>query len=381
MKSIPYGKQFIDSKDISAVSNALKNDLITTGKLTLKFEHNLNKYLKCKYTSVCNSGTSAIFLSFLAIGIKKNDKIIMPAVNFVSSYNLAKSLGAQVFLADVDNRTGQMTPENVDACCKKFNLKKVKALIIMYNGGNPVNANKFIKFKKKLNCFIIEDACHALGAEYKDKKKNFKIGSCKHCDISTFSLHPLKTITTGEGGIVTTNSKLLDNKIKMFRSIGIKRTKNKHWKYDVILSGFNFRMNEFQCSLGISQLKKIKLFLKKRSEITDLYNKKLKNVSQLNLPENVASYKSASHLYIVNLKKPNYQTKENLLKFMKKNGILIQFHYIPIYKFKNFKGKYISKNSEIYFKSAFSLPIFYELTRKKQIYVIKKIKSFFGLNE
>ena len=142
MKSIPYGKQFIDSKDISAVSNALKNDLITTGKLTLKFENNLNKYLKCKYTSVCNSGTSAIFLSFLAIGIKKNDKIIMPAVNFVSSYNLAKSLGAQVFLADVDNRTGQMTPENVDACCKKFNLKKVKALIIMYNGGNPINANK-----------------------------------------------------------------------------------------------------------------------------------------------------------------------------------------------------------------------------------------------
>ena len=239
MKLIPYGAQYVDKEDILAVKKVLKEDKITTGVQVERFERKLNNFLGVKFSSVCNSGTSALFLALKSIGIKKDDIIIMPSITFVASYNVAKYLGARVFLADIDKLTGQMLPDNVLKCCKHFKIKKIKALILMYNGGYPLNAGNFLKLKKQLGCYIIEDACHALGAEYKFQNKFFKIGSCKHCDISTFSLHPIKSITTGEGGIVTTNSNKLNNKIKLLRSHGILRNKNKHWKYNVIYHGLN----------------------------------------------------------------------------------------------------------------------------------------------
>ena len=174
-EKIPYGNHYIDDGDIKSVSRALRNKKITTGIEVSRFELKIKKYLKCKYSLVCNSGTSAIFLAMQSIGLKKDDNIIMPSINFIASYNVAKIFGANVFLADVDKYTGQMTPNDVENCYKKFSLKKVKALILMYNGGYPQNADKFRIFKKKFKCFIIEDACHALGASYKHNKKYFKI--------------------------------------------------------------------------------------------------------------------------------------------------------------------------------------------------------------
>ena len=374
---IPYGRQFISEEDIKNVSKILRRDIITSGNEIPKFEDKIQKYLKCKYSTVCNSGTSALFLSLLSIGVKKNDVVIMPSINFVASYNVSKILGAKIYLADVNKFNGQMSPDDVINICQKFKIKKVKALIVMYNGGYPLNSEKFYELKKKYKCYIIEDACHALGAEYKFKKSFFKIGSCKHSDISTFSLHPLKTITSGEGGIVTTNSKILDDKIKKFRSLGIKRSKEKHWDYDVELTGFNFRLTDFQCSLGLNQLKKIKRFLKKRKQIVKKYNLELKKLEQITTPEVYESYYSSNHLYLINLKKYNMKTKENFIKYMKKNRILTQQHYKPVYKFKNFSGKYISRNAEIYYKSTISLPIFYQLSSKEQNYIISKVNSFF----
>ena len=146
---ITYGRQFIDKKDLLAVQQSLKNEKITTGALVEKFEKKINQFLKCKYSVSCNSGTSALFLAFKAIDLKKNDKVIMPSINFVSSYNIAKLFDAQIFLADVDKSSGQMTPNDVEDCCKKFKLKNVKALVVMYNGGYPQNADKFYKLKKK----------------------------------------------------------------------------------------------------------------------------------------------------------------------------------------------------------------------------------------
>jgi len=377
MKNIPYGKQFIDSKDIKSVSRALRSRIITTGKIVDKFENALSKYLNAKYVSVCNSGTSALCLAMLSIGLKKNDKIIMPAMTFVASYNIAKILGAKVFLADVDKNTGQMTPEDVLKCCKKFNLKKIKAIILMYNGGYPENAQNFTKLKKKLKCLIIEDACHALGAQYKSNKKNYKVGSCNNADISTFSLHPLKTITTGEGGIVTTNVKKIDEKIKKFRSQGILRDKKNHWKYDVLYTGFNFRLNDFQCALGISQLKKIKLFLSYRKKIALKYDKELKMINEISLPTYSKENTPAYHLYLINIKNFDNKKKNLFINFMKSKNIILQYHYIPIYKFKIFNDKYIGKNTEKYYKEAVSLPIYYGLKNREQNYIISSIKFFF----
>ena len=174
VKFIPYGKQFIDKTDKNLVFASLSNDLITTGPFVEKFENQLKKYLKSKYSYVCSSGTAAIHLAMMSINLKKDDIILMPAINFIASYNIAKVMQLKVYLVDVDERTGQITPEKVLECIKKNKIKKIKALIVMYHGGYPENPKKFYDIKKKYNFFIIEDACHAFGAEYKHMNKLFK---------------------------------------------------------------------------------------------------------------------------------------------------------------------------------------------------------------
>lgn len=379
-KITPYGKHFIDSKDVNEVSKSLKLDAITNGKNIEIFEKKLSKYTGSKFVSVCNSGTSSILLAFMSIELKKNDVIIMPSINFIAAYNMAKFLGAKIYLADVDKNTGQMSPQNVLDCCKKFKIKKVKAVIPMYLGGYPQNAQNFIKLKKKLKCYIIEDACHALGASYKYKNKNYKIGSCKHSDISTFSLHPLKTITTGEGGVVCTNNKNLDKKIKLLRSHGLIRDHKKHWVYNSQFFGFNFRINDFQCALGISQLKKIRKFIIERKKIYSFYKLKFNKFDFLDLPKYDLNNSSSYHLCLINIKKFNIKKKDAFIKYMAKKKIMVQYHYIPIYKFDLFKEKYIGKNSELFYKSSVSIPIYYGLSKKKQNYIIQKIKYFFIKN-
>ena len=376
MKFIPYGGHDISNSDVKSVISALKENIITSGSKVREFESKINKYLDCKYSVACNSGTSALFLAMQALGIKKDDNIIMPSITFIASYNVSKLFNAKIFLADVDRYTGQMKPQNVEECCKKFNIKNIKAIVTMYNGGFPENASMFYKLKKKYNCFIIEDACHALGAYYKINNKTFKIGSCKHSDISTFSLHPLKTITTAEGGIVTTNSKKIANKLQVLRSLGITR-KKKHWEYDIKNIGLNFRLNELQSALGISQLKRIDTFINKRKKIYNKYRKELNNISEIKMPEYSKSNFSSYHLFLITIKKENYKFKEKFIKFMLKNKIIVQYHYIPIYKFSVFKGKYIGYNAERYYKSTISLPIYFQLSKTNQIKIIELIKSFF----
>jgi dTDP-4-amino-4,6-dideoxygalactose transaminase len=380
MKLIPYGRHNIDTSDVRSIHKVLRNDIITGGSKVNEFEKKISLYLKCKYSVACNSGTSALFLAMQSIGLKKNDIVIMPSINFIASYNIAKLFNAKIYLADVDSHTGQMTPKNIEECCAKYNIRKVKALIVMYNGGFPENAQNFYRFKKKLNCFLIEDACHALGAAYKFKNNYHKIGSCKHADISTFSLHPLKTITTAEGGIITTNSKKIFKKLKILRSLGIERKKNKHWEYDVKSISLNFRLNEIQSALGISQLKKIKLFISKRKKIYNIYNKELKNVSGLSMPKYSKNYFPSFHLCLAILEKNSLRFKEKFIKFMLKKNIVIQYHYIPIYKFNIFNEKYIGKNAEKYFINAISLPVYYKLGQKQQHQIISHIKSFFLKN-
>ena len=377
MSFIPYGRQSISKSDLAEVSKALKNDKITTGKIVVQFEKKLKKYLNCKYVTTCNSGTSALFLALLSIEIKKDDVIIMPSINFIASYNVAKHLNAKVYLADVNKHTGQITPKSIQDICKKFKIKKIKAIIVMYNGGLPLYADEYIKLKKKYKSYIIEDACHAFGSYYIQKNKKIMIGSCKHCDISTFSLHPLKTITTGEGGIVTTNNKGIFEKINKFRSLGIVKNKNNHWNYDVILKGFNFRLNDFQSALGLSQLRRVNSFLKKRKLVSKTYDKYLKNIEDIYLPLNSNKYFSSNHLYLINLKKKNISKKNAFLRYMIKNNVMVQYHYIPIFNFKIFHGKYIGNQANEYYKSALSLPIYVDLKYKEQLRVIKLIRKFF----
>lgn len=379
MEIIPYGKQFIDQNDKKLVIKSLSENLITTGPYVEKFEKEIKKYLRSNFSFVCNSGTAAIHLSMLALDLKKGDTILMPAINFISSYNMAKTLQLKIFLVDVDKETGQMTPDHVTDCIKKNKLKNIKALIVMYHGGYPENSKKFYDIKKKFNFNIIEDACHALGAEYKEKTNFYKIGSCKHSDICTFSLHPLKTITSGEGGVISTNNFEIARKIKLFRSHGIVRQKKKYWKYDVFEHGFNYRLSDLNCALALTQLKKINSFLKKRKLIYKKYCKELNNFNpNLKLPLYSKSIKSSYHLFLININFKNFKkNKDHFLEYLNKHKIYAQYHYIPIYRFNIYREK-VAKfpGSEEYYSNSISIPIYVSLNRIKQDKIINTIKNY-----
>ena len=380
MKLIPYGKQFIDKKDKKIVLNSLSNDLITTGPYVQKFEKELKKYFKSKFSYVCSSGTSAIHLALLSINVKEGDVVLMPAVNFIASYNMAKNLNLKIYLIDVDELSGQILPEKIIDCIKKNKLNKIKALIVMHHGGYPQNCENFYKLKKKYNFYIIEDACHALGSEYKYKKKIIRVGSCKHSDISTFSLHPVKTITTGEGGVITTNNSLIAKNIRLFRNHGLSRNKNCHWKYEVLKSGYNYRLSDINCALGLSQLKKINYILVSRKKIFEKYNKAFKDFNKnLKVPIYSEEIKPSFHLFLINIDFNNLKkNKDDFMKYLKKNNIFAQYHYIPIYKFKINNNKSLDfPGSEKYFKNTLSIPIYVGLKKKEQEKIIKVIKDYF----
>lgn len=377
MRTITYGKQYIDNKDILSVTKALKKDKITTGTEVKKFEEKIRKYLKCNYAVTCNSGTSALFIAFQALGVNKNSNIIIPSINFIASYRTAKFFSSNIFLSDVDPITGQMTPKLLLECIKKFGLKKVDVVITMYMGGNPYHVEELFKIKKKYDFYLLEDACHAFGAKYKYKNNFYKVGCCKHADISTFSFHPLKTITTGEGGVVTTNNLKIFNNAKLIRSHGIKRANKNYWKNKIEIPGMNFRLSDINAALGVSQIKKIDFFLNKRKKISEKYNLFIKNYSKYItvLSNKNEKFQSSNHLKVLHFNFKNLNcSKDDVFKFFIKKKIYLQFHYQLIKDYKIFNSKsVILKGAKKYEKSAISFPIHVNLKKKDIDIVLKSI--------
>jgi dTDP-4-amino-4,6-dideoxygalactose transaminase len=375
---IPYGSQKINQSDFYLIKKSLNSSLITTGPYVQLFEQKISRFVKSKYAITCNSGTSALHLSYLSIGIKKGDVVILPAINFVAAANMALSFGAKVYFSDVDFKTGQSNPTLVENCIKKNNLKKVKAIIVMYNGGFPRNIIEFYKLKKKYKCYLIEDACHAFGANYKNNIKNYPIGSCRHSDISTFSFHPLKTITTGEGGAVTTNNRDIAKKLIQFRSHGIIKNKSKHWVYNVGQVGYNYRLSDLNAALGISQLKNIKKVLLRRKEIFNKYINMLDNyMDVISIAKPEQNTNPAYHLVLasINFDKLLINKNQFIMKLLKKK-IICQFHYIPNYEFDIFKSSNSKQyGCDKYKNQTISLPIHLKISKSKQEFIIKSIKS------
>lgn len=376
---IIYNRQNIKVKDIAIVTKALLEDKITTGKYVGQFENGLSKYLGVKYVISCNSGTSSLMMAVASLNLKKNSNVIIPAVNFVAAANICKFFGYNIFFSDVDKSNGLMTTSELEKCIKKNKIKKVDLIFTMHLGGNVEQVDKFYKLKKKLNSFLIEDACHAFGSDYYIKNKKYKVGCSKHVDISTFSFHALKTITTGEGGAVTTNNKLLYKKIKDFRSHGM--TNKKDMNYNIDSVGLNFRLSDINCALGLSQLKQINHILQKRKEIFDIYYSKLNGYRNLIKIIKPKIKSSSYHLLLANINFDYLKiNKTKFFKIMKKKGILCQFHYIPIYKFKNHYRVLKLPNAELYYKNFISLPIHCKLNLKSVSFVIKSIKNILDKN-
>ena len=382
-KKIPYSKQSINSKDISNVIDVLKSDFLTTGPTIQKFEKKICKYLKTRYAVCVNSATSALHLACLSLSLKKNDLLLTSTNSFVASANCGKLCGAEIDLLDISLEDFNLSISHLEKKLKTLK-KKPKIVIPVHLSGYPCDMKKIYNLSKKYNFKIVEDASHAFGSKYKKST----IGDCKFSDVAVFSFHPVKIFTSGEGGVLVTNNKEIYNKALMLRNHGITRDKKnfiykkKHIiHYEQKELGFNYRMSDIHAALGISQLSRINFFSQKRKKIKKIYDKELKHLPFL-FPNYLNDNKSSNHLYIVMIDQSKTTKKrDDLINFLNKKNIITSLHYMPIhmqpYYLKKISEKNF-KNANLYYKNAISLPIYPELSKKKQNLIIKNIKSFFN---
>lgn len=380
---INYAKQYISKKDIIAVVRTLKSDYLTTGPAITKFEKKINKYTNSKFAVSVNSATSALHISCLALGLKKGDILWTTPNSFVASANCALYCGASIDFVDISpddfNISVTLLKKKLALAAQKKKLPKI--IVPVHFGGSPCEMKEIYKLSKKYRFKIIEDASHALGGTYLNKK----IGSCQFSNITIFSFHPVKIITTFEGGIATTNNKEIFNKLNMLKNHGIDRNFKKTNKdklrafYKQEMLGFNYRMNDVQASIGISQLERINFFLKKRRAIVKFYDKNFKNLNIIFQKKNKES-QSSNHLYVIRIKKNKKNNRDGLLTILKKKKINSTIHYIPIHfhpYYKNLgfkKGDFI--NSEKFYEEAISLPIYPSLNFNQLNYIVRIIKNY-----
>ncbi len=373
---IPYSRQSIDTQDKKSVLKVLNSNFLTQGPKVEEFEKKINKFSGSKYAVAANSGSSALHIACLALDIKKGDLVWTVPNTFVASANCAINCGAKIDLVDIDKDTFNISIESLEKklieAKKRKNIPKV--LIPVHLGGQPTQQRKIWKLSKKYGFKILEDASHSIGA----KHHGIKVGSCKWSHITVFSFHPVKIITTAEGGVATTNSKSLEKKMRIFRDNGILRSL-KNWRYKQIAPGFNYRMSDISAAIGISQLKKIKKFLKRRNEIAKYYKKLLKDLPikvQKILPENYSSY----HLFIIQLDLNHFKFSYNkIFKLLRKKKYYVNLHYMPIHLSPYFKKIGFRKGqypvSEKYGKTALSIPIYFGLRLNEIKKFIKVLKG------
>ena len=372
---LTYNRQYIDKEDINSVLKALNSKFLTQGPLINKFENNLKTFFGAKYAVGTANGTCALHLAGIALNWKKGDIIIASPITFVATVNCAAYLKASVELVDIDKDTYNIDTKLLE---KKIitllkNGKKVHTVIITDYAGNPCDWKKLKILSKKFNFKLLNDNCHAIGASYQGSEKY----ACKFADIVTQSYHPVKNITTAEGGAILTNNKKYFKIIKSLVSHGILRDRKKYWIYDIKKLGYNYRLNEIQCALGLSQLKKLKKFIKKRREITNFYNQNFKNKLFFKTPTVIKNSISACHLYplLINFNKLTI-SKDKFIQLLNKKNIFAQVHYKPIHKlslYASIKGKF--KVAENFYESEISLPSFFNLTKKQMNHVVLSIKK------
>jgi len=386
-KIIPYSRQSIDEEDISSVSRLLRKDIITQGLEHQIFEKNISTKINSKYAISYNSATSALHGACFALGVDEKSIVWTASNSFVASANCALYCGAKIDFLDINKLNW-----NIDISGLEEKLNKAKknnslphVLITVHLGGLPTNQKKIKMLSRKYNFKIIEDASHSLGANFLGEK----VGSCKWSDITVFSFHPVKIITTGEGGLATTNNITLRDKLRIFRSHGITREKKSFlnsntlpWQYEQQFLGYNYRMSDFAAALGISQLKKLDRFVQKRNMIAKSYHNSIRHlpISFQDIPKDTFS---SFHLFIIRLiDDKNGKQRNRLFEYLRKKNIYVNLHYFPIhlhpyYKKLGFKKGKLTE-TELYANDAISIPLHVNLTQKDQKKIIHLLETFFN---
>ncbi|MFH1451236.1 MAG: UDP-4-amino-4,6-dideoxy-N-acetyl-beta-L-altrosamine transaminase [bacterium] len=371
-KNIPYGHQWIDQSDIAAVTKALKDDWLTQGARVNEFEERIARYCGAKYGVAMSSGTAALHAAYAVIGIKKSVEVITTPMTFVATANAIVYCGGRPVFVDIEEDTLNIDPREIE---KKI-TKNTKAISVVDFAGHSCDYNRILKIAKKHKLFLVEDACHALGAEYKGKK----IGS--FADLTVFSFHPVKAITTGEGGLVLTNSKDFYDKLKTFRSHGtIKKPEKGGWYYEIENPGYNCRLTDFQCALGISQLKKLDRFISCRRKIASQYDQAFKGIKEIKCLVEKDYAKSAYHIYPIRLQLKNLKAgRKEIFGEFRKQGLGVQVHYLPVHLHPFYQKAFGYKkgdfpNAEKYYGETVTIPLFPRMTATEVNQVISVVKK------
>ena len=371
--NIQYGRQSIDEDDIQAVVDVLRGNYLTTGPNIAEFEKVVCEYTGAKYAVAIANGTAALHAACFAAGIKDGDEVITTPITFAASSNCVLYCGGTPIFADIKPDTYNIDPDDI----RRKITDKTKAIIPVHYTGQPCEMDEIHAIAKEYGLTVIEDAAHALGADYKGNK----IGSIS--DMTTFSFHPVKHITTGEGGMITTNDETLYERLKLFRSHGITReerwmTKNEGgWYYQQLDLGYNYRITDIQCALGVSQMKKLDTFVSKRRELVARYEEAFANKENIICPKQKEDCNNSWHLYVVQVKH-----RKEVYDKLKEVGIHANVHYIPVYQHPYYQehgyDKVCCPNAEALYEHMISLPLYPDLTVEEQDYVIEMMLKICG---
>ena len=385
---IPYGHQDINQTDIDAVVDVLSSEFLTQGSAVPAFEQNIANYCSVQHAIAVNSATSALHIACVALGVTSGDIVWTTPITFVASANCALYCGANVDFVDIDPLTYNIS---VDCLAKKLEQAQIKGnlpkvVIPVHFAGQPCDMSEIFALSKQYNFKIIEDASHAIGGRY----NNEPIGSCKFSEITVFSFHPVKIITTGEGGMALTNDADIANKMRLLRSHGITKASAEMteepdgpWYYQQIELGFNYRMTDLQAALGLSQMERLDEFVRKRHSFAKVYNEQLTSLS-LTIPYQESNNYSSFHLYVIRLDLSSiHKTPRRIFDDLRAENIGVNLHYIPVYRqpyFQQmgFKVGYCPQ-AEKYYTEAISLPLYPTMSEEQQGKVIKSLKKVIQL--
>jgi len=392
MRPITYGRHFIDDEDINAVLNVLRGNNLTQGDRVTAFEDAVASRVGARYAvAVCN-GTAALHLACMAAGVGAGGAVVTTPNTFVASANCARFTGASVHLADIEDESLNLDPDLVDPVCRR--IGNVQALIPVHFGGLPCDMERMGKVARSYGAAVIEDASHALGAAYAD---GGAVGNCRYSDMTTFSFHPVKMITTGEGGMITTNDEALYRKLLRLRSHGINKLDDpllnsvhafdegevNAWYYEMQELGFNYRLTDIQAALGLSQLNKLDGFIDRRRVLARRYDAHWNDHALIRPTQTGTRGQSSLHLYPVRIDFEQLgMTRHRFMRALAEKGIITQTHYIPVHFHPYYERLGVSSEAltiaERYYREALSLPLYYSLSDEEQSYVIETIDGLLG---
>lgn len=392
MKNIPYSHQSINSVDIRQVTEVLKSDWLTQGPRIKEFEDALCEYTGAKYAVAVSSGTAALHLAVLALDVGKQDKLLTSPVTFSASANCALYVGAKPEFIDIDDNTYHLDIHRLEDFLKVPSQKEgVKVVILVHFMGTVADIVAIREICERYGIRVVEDAAHAMGGRYKVGDEWIDVGSCSHSDITVFSFHPIKHITTGEGGAVLCNDRTIYESVLRFRHHGITKEDRaassllqscheQDWYYDIRQVGFNYRITDFQCALGVSQLYRLNSMVERRRELVRLYNIAFAGIEQIRLPYERGGSYASYHLYVIRVPP---DSRDGLYRYLRDNGVYCQVNYIPAHLFTFYQRELRCQDgdfpvAERFFRECLSLPLYPTLSDWDQRRVIDTIRKFFG---